>query len=158
MTDFLLRQENIRNMLASNDIRAALIYLNLSTAYRFTSMYRFDDYELLNMYFVDKMDLFILATDDVPVTSSYCAFLRDGQIPFLVTDSLIDERVAHHPKRKTVRSYCGVPLFDNYGKLFGSVCHYDFEPVYPNAIDVDLLEAVGMLLRKPPQFLQRARE
>jgi GAF domain-containing protein len=65
----------------------------------------------------------------------------------MVQDAERDERVRNHPKQATVRSYCGVPLLDRNGKMFGSICHFDFKPGRISDRDVELLEYMARLLQ-----------
>ena len=57
-----------------------------------------------------------------------------------------DDRVRNHPKRPSVKRYCGVPILDRDGKMFGSICHFDLEPGKIADKEVDLLEQVSHLL------------
>jgi GAF domain-containing protein len=133
-------------VLAQGDVRDALKYLNGLTAYRFTALYRFDKDMLSNRVFFDRQNPDVLSTEDIPVDASYCVYVRDTGNPFIIADSLQDERVKGHHKRTIVRSYCGVPLVDEQGHMFGSVCHFDFEPLATKDFDVHLLEEVAPLL------------
>ena len=74
-------------------------------------------------------------------------FVRDLSARFMVQDAKRDERVRDHPKQATVQCYCGVPLLDRDGKMFGSICHFDFEPGHIDERDVVLLEYTARLLR-----------
>ena len=141
----------LRAHLSAADVRGALIYLNSLTDYRFTAMYRFDGSALLNMYFFDRENPQALMTDDIPVLASYCVYVRDTKQAFSVADSLVDPRVADHAKKNIVRSYCGVPMVDGVGHMFGSVCHFDFIPREILDRDIDALEQVAPLLQETGQ-------
>ena len=136
----------LRLLVKSGDLRAALIYLNALTDYRFTAMYRFDKDTLVNRHFVDRQNPDLLQTDQISVPASYCVFIRDTAAAFRLADSFEDARVAAHPKKQLIRSYCGVPLTDEAGTMFGSVCHFDFEPRAVRESDVELLESIAPLL------------
>jgi GAF domain-containing protein len=143
--------DKLADLLARNDLRGALRYLNSLTAFRFTALYRFDNEQLRNRCFFDRMNPEVDRTDDIPIEASYCIYVRQNQGPFLLADSLRDERVRGHRKQDTVRSYCGVPLVDAKGWMFGSVCHFDFEPHPFQEADLLLLEQVAQLLARNPQ-------
>jgi len=64
----------------------------------------------------------------VPEGASYCSIVRDSRNAFLITRSMEDGRIVRHPAREAVQSYCGVPLMGDDGVVFGSLCHFDFEP------------------------------
>jgi GAF domain-containing protein len=74
-------------------------------------------------------------------------FLRESGALFHTSDALRDGRVRSHPKREQIQAYCGVPVLDAQGKLFGSICHFDLQPRVISDEDVDLMEAVAFLLR-----------
>ncbi|HEX8373388.1 MAG TPA: GAF domain-containing protein [Chthoniobacterales bacterium] len=127
--------------------RDALIFLNSLTNHRFTSLYRFDDEMLRNVVFYDSEHPDLEQCDDIPVLASYCVFVRDSGATFMTLDTQCDERVSHHPKRNSVQSYCGVPLLDVDGKMFGTICHFDFKPGRIENLDVELLEYMAELFR-----------
>ncbi|WP_020472797.1 GAF domain-containing protein [Zavarzinella formosa] len=128
--------------------RAALAFLNARTGHRFTSMYRFDGKTLHNLTFYDRADSEAEPPDDIPVEVSYCVYVRDAVKPFCVEDSLGDIRVAGHPKRPEIRAYCGVPLVDENGMIFGTICHFDFQPTPTAEEDVRLMEGFALLLKR----------
>ncbi|WP_413773983.1 GAF domain-containing protein [Nostoc sp. MG11] len=78
----------------------------------------------------------------------YCVFVRSNRDTFMINDSLQDDRIHGHPKRQEVKSYCGVPLLDENGKMFGTICHFDFRSISISRANVELMEAVAPLLRK----------
>jgi GAF domain-containing protein len=138
----------LKAIMRSHGIRPALAFLNSLTEHRFTSLYRFDDETLKNIYFYDHENPTQEATPDIPVMASYCVFVRRLSSTFLVPDALTDERVAGHPRRQEVQSYCGVPLRDVNGDMFGTICHFDFRPVPISDANVELMEAIAPLLRQ----------
>jgi len=139
---------HLEAILRSKGVRAALIFLNGLTQHRFTALYRFDEETLRNLYFFDRDNPSQLSTPDIPVMASYCVFVRDRRAPFATSDSLKDDRVKSHSKRQILRSYCGVPLRDVNGEMFGTICHFDFRPIPIADENVELMEAVGPLLKK----------
>ena len=129
--------------MAAGDLRGALMYLNSLTRHRFSSLYRFDNEMLRNVVLFDRLNPEQPRCDDLPVLASYCVFVRDEQATFRVDDSHIDARLGSHSKRAQVRSYCGVPLLDECGSMFGSLCHFDFDPLPISAENVALMEALA---------------
>jgi CheY-like chemotaxis protein len=109
-------------------VLALLEHLNRETDYRFTSFYRFAADRLVSVWTYDREDPRVDLVPPVPVSASYCAYVRDQRGPFLVDDSVRDERVANHPGHGGVHAFCGVPVFDPDGRLLGSLCHYDSQP------------------------------
>jgi GAF domain-containing protein len=143
---FLDSARRLKEILAEDEIRDALKYLNSLTSFRFTALYRFDQDILSNRVFFDRKNPEVTTTENIPLQASYCVYVRDRRSAVSVADSVLDEQVADHPKRNTIRSYCGVPLVDESGQMFGSVCHFDFEPHPSHEVDVRLLEEVAFLL------------
>ena len=139
----------LRRLLQEEGVRPALIYLNDLAGHRFSALYQFENDQLRNLYFYDREHPEVETTDEIPVTASYCVFLRESGRLFHTSDALRDERVRTHPKREKVQAYCGVPVLDAEGKLFGSICHFDYQPRVIADEDVDLMEAVALLLRNP---------
>ena len=146
----------IKKILRNEGVRAALIFVNHLTEHRFSALYQFQNDILRNLYFYDREYPETETTDEIPVTASYCVFLRDSGLLFHTSDALRDERVRTHPKREQLQSYCGVPVLDSEGKLFGSVCHFDIKARVIADEDVDLMEAVALLLRDEPALRQAA--
>ena len=144
------RRAELKLVLNREGLRGAIMYLNSLTKCRFTSLYRFDGPRLCNIIFYDRENPHIKHSEDLPVLASYCVFVRDSRAAFQISHAELDERVKGHPKQNSVQCYCGVPLIDEDGKMFGTVCHFDVSPGVVNHSDVDLLEYFGDLIR--PKF------
>lgn len=132
---------------ANGGVRGAVVFLNSLTDHRFTSLYRFDGATLRNITFFDRENPNVESCEDIPVEASYCVFVRDFSTRFVVQDAERDERVRDHQKQATVQCYCGVPLLDRDGRMFGSICHFDFKPGRIADRDVELLECMARLLQ-----------
>lgn len=144
-------QEHIRTieLLLDADVLGALRYVNGLGHYRFTGLYVFESGQARSWYLVDRDEL---DPDEsllkIPLSDTYCAFVKELHAPFVVADAMTDERLALHPSRTAVRSYCGAPLLDAFGRSIGSLCHFDFDPILPEAgafQDDEMLEAVAGL-------------
>ena len=139
-------RQAIADLIAQDKVRDALRYLNGLTSYRFTGVYRFGKDQMTNRVFYDREHPDVLSMQDVPIEATYCSFMRHSRGPFLLADSLRDERLANHCAREEVRSYCGVPLVDDQGWMHGSLCHFDFEPHPLRETDLMLLQEIAPLL------------
>lgn len=148
MTEFDDALQRLRALIHQGDVRGALAMLNARTAHRFTSLYRFDDDVLRNVWFYDCQHPEVETIEDGPVRASYCVFVRETQSTFQVDDADADLRVADHPKRDQIRAYCGVPLLDAEGRMFGTVCHFDYRPLRISDENVALMEALAPLLQR----------
>lgn len=148
MTDFDNALSRLRALMREGDVRGTLALLNACTEHRFTSLYRFDGDTLRNVWFYDCEQPERETVEDIPVLASYCVFVRDTETTFRVDNADADARVANHPKREQIRAYCGVPLLDAMGRMFGTVCHFDYRPLRISDENVALMEALAPLLQR----------
>lgn len=148
MANFTDSLRQLKAILSGGDVRGAIIHLNGLTEHRFTSLYRFDNETLTNVYFFDRENPTQESTPDIPVMASYCVFVRNSHSTFTTLESLQDDRLHDHPKQLVVRSYCGMPLLDENGKMFGTICHFDFQPMPISDATVKLLESIAPLLKQ----------
>jgi len=138
----------LRKIMRTSGIREAVKFLNSLTEHRFSALYRFDDKKLKNLYFFDREQPEIESVPEIPVLASYCVFVRDLQKSFTVENSLKDPRTMSHPKRLEILAYYGLPLLDRYGKMFGTICHFDVSARSAASIDVELMEEMASLLQE----------
>jgi len=129
-------------------VRGALIALNRASGYRFTALYRFDEPLARNLYFYDRENPHVEAGDDYPVEASYCVYVRDGGVPFVLEDAPDCPTAPGQTAHGQVKAYCGVPVLDRDGHTFGSLCHFDLTPVAADAEGVALMQVLAKLLAK----------
>lgn len=104
---------------------AGLDFLNARVNHRFTGVYRLEEGKFHNVYLHDKLGE---ATPEflqvVPLQDSFCQFvLRDGF--FCTFNTSLDARLDGHKYQGILNTYCGVPLLNNQGELYGTLCHFD---------------------------------
>ena len=138
--------DQLQFLLRSLQIRPALQALNGLTDYRFTAVYRFTSRGAANLVIYDRLSDPPEVLLVVPEGASYCGIVRDTRDAFLVTRSLEDGRVFDHPARESIQSYCGVPMIGEDGAVFGSLCHFDFEPHDAPDNVIELMHAVARFL------------
>ena len=138
----------LKTVLARDGLRPALGFLNSLTGHRFTSLYLFDAGTLRSHAFFDRETPDPEPPDDIPVEVSYCVYVRDSRRAFQTEDSLRDDRVIGHPKRRDILAYCGVPLTAADGRVFGTLCRFDFVPTPISEANVQLMEAFAPLLKE----------
>lgn len=143
-------RNNLKAILEKEGVLPALRFLNGRTPHRFTAMYLFDKDQLENQFLVDESDDSNTSMESIPVSASYCIFVRNLERLFVVNDSTTDERVQGHPKQREIKSYCGVPLLDWDGNMYGTVCHFDFDAHSFSDLEIELLESLGTLLKRLP--------
>lgn len=138
--------ETFSQTLASSGLRPALAYLLSLTDYRFIAIFRFEDGQANAAVYVDRENPEVMGVPEVPEQASYCCFVRDAGGVFMTADSMQDPRLEQHPKRPTLRAYCGVPVMDAEGTMMGTLCHYDVVPREPEQIDLELMMQVASAL------------
>ncbi|MDB5868107.1 MAG: guanylate cyclase [Polaromonas sp.] len=123
----------------------ALHYLNERISYRYTAIYRLDGNMMRNIFLYDRKGENPTTMAPMPLGNTLCQFaLADNG--FNTSNSVEDERLAGHPARGIINSYFGLPLFIEPGRVYGTLCHFDFDPkVIPDS-EVPLLKAVSGVL------------
>lgn len=144
--------ERLRSELQKGGLAGGLRFLNDPVGHRYTGVYRLQDMLLKNVELYDKqgeMRPEFLA--EVPLGDSFCQFvLRDGA--FRTEHSGEDARLDGHKYQGVLLSYHGVPVLDNAGELFGTLCHFDALQRDLSDEDFDLLQQAARLL---PAYLPR---
>jgi hypothetical protein len=104
---------------------AGLSYLNARVPHRYTAVYNLTQGILRNTHLYDKHGEVTPAfLQEVPLQESFCQFVvKDGL--FCTSDSSRDERLDGHKYQGVMGSYHGLPLLDNFGELYGTLCHFD---------------------------------
>lgn len=129
-----------------------LDFLNARVPHRYTGIYALVDGVLHNLHLHDKLGEMrpeFLAT--VPLQDSFCQFvLRDGV--FATSDSGTDRRLDGHKYQGALLAYHGVPLLDDQGQLFGTLCHFD---TAAHGLSDDELAFMREAARELPRHLRR---
>jgi GAF domain-containing protein len=115
-------------LLENAGLRAALEFLNKRVPHRYTIVYKFDGEAFYGMVVVDKLKEPVPALfNKVPFIDSFCQYSVD-EGAFWTSDALRDRRLDGHIHQAAVQSYCGLPLTQPGGKLYGTFCHLDMVP------------------------------
>jgi GAF domain-containing protein len=146
--EYLHKLRRLRATVAEQGVRAGLQYLNGLTGHRFTALYRFEGETLRNAEFFDRENPSVTTTEAIPVLASYCVFVRDAGAPFHTDSARDDDRLGDHPKRTVIQSYCGVPLRDTEGRMFGTICHFDFAATGITRENLELMEEIAPALQR----------
>jgi CheY-like chemotaxis protein len=147
------RKARIAALIEDRDMRALLALLNEPTPYRYTSILQCQEGTLESVWTFDRERDGVDAFPSTRLEDSYCVFVEASRTTFATEDSSADPRVATHPKRKVLRSYCGVPLFRADGTVFGTLCHYD--PL-PHPIDEAAIEQMNQVAQMLAPTLSRS--
>jgi GAF domain-containing protein len=153
MTSTRIHLQQMKALRDTAGARSVLIYLNELAPHRFSAMFRFEGSRLKSVCFYDRERPELDSCPEIPITTSYCVFVRNSEQTFSTVDSHTDNRVTGHPKQFEIRSYVGVPLLDVSGEMFGTICHFDMLPQTINSQNIELMEAVGTILDPSRQGL-----
>lgn len=133
------------NILKS-DGPAGLAFLNARVPHRYTAVYQLKNGLLRNLYLFDKLGQLIPADIvEVPLQDSFCQFVlrEDG---FSTSDTLCDRRLDGLRFQGALGSYHGLPIMDNFGDLFGTLCHFDAKCLSLEDAEFEFLRQAARLL------------
>lgn len=132
---------------------AGLQFLNARVPHRYSAVYRLDKGVLHNLYVFDKQGEVVPEfLEAVPLQDSFCQFvLREGL--FRTVGTAQDTRLDGHKYQGAIGSYHGLPITDNFGELFGTICHFDTEPLSMADQEFDLFRQAAKIL---PRYLNKA--
>lgn len=134
-------------LLASEGPMAVLGYLNSRTRFRFTGLYQADPPQLRNLLLFDRENPQLNVSGEVcPLEATYCSLVWGAERAFHTRDAARDERLASHPARETVISYCGVPIRRANGLVWGTLCHFDVRPRLVPTREVPVLESAAAII------------
>ncbi|MBX0290247.1 GAF domain-containing protein [Hymenobacter sp. HSC-4F20] len=137
-------------VLRQQGVHAALGYLNRYTPHRYTGIYRFCGGFSRNVVLFDRYKPQVRQGEDVPLAEAFCSLVGRQQAPLQLVDATLDPRARQ--VNTLVVSYCGVPIRDEQGQLYGTLCHYDLELCQEMIQHVPLLETVAPLLYRAVQM------
>lgn len=106
----------------------ALRYLNSTTEYRFTGIYRFEPDWVRSVLLFDRGNPHLQLGKDVPLQDSYCMLTAQDGASCTIEDAQSDPRLLRHAARESVLSYYAVHLVNPDGLSWGTLCHFDFIP------------------------------
>lgn len=145
---------DLTRVLESEGAQAALAFLNARAPHRLTSINLIQSDHMVCQLLHDKAGkLAPTAIAPVPMLHSFCQFVvQDGW--FSTHDSSTDVRLDQHKYQGVVLSYCGVPLTDASGELFGTLCHMDMQAQLLPEEEFDFFQRAARIL---PKYLPRSR-
>jgi GAF domain-containing protein len=132
--------------------------LNSRSPHRFTGVYRFDPPMLRNLHLYDAFAPNVTRCDDSRISESYCAIVHSERRSLGVENSLTDPRLARHPAREIVISYCGVLIRDDRGAPFGTICHFDSKPCEVSTSELALMEQLAPYVHEAIFATEHGRE
>jgi CheY-like chemotaxis protein len=138
----------ISESISLHDYRSLLRALNRSTTHRYSSLLRFDDPELTSVWTFDRerpaIDPFPLR---LRISETPCALIRSDRVPVTLDDTSGYGQSYAANREHGMRSLLGVPLLEEGGAAYGTLCHFDSEPRHSKPEALDLLERVARMFR-----------
>jgi GAF domain-containing protein len=120
--------KSFERALEQQGLFGSLRYLNSTTEYRFTGIYRFESTWVRSILLFDRGNSHLQVGKDVPLQESYCMLTAQGGDSYCIEDARADSRLCGHAARESVLSYYAVHLVDPEGRSWGTLCHFDFVP------------------------------
>ena len=134
--------------LQRHGLSRALAFLNGTTPYRFTGVYRFQDGVVKSVLLYDRKNPELRIGENVPWNDSYCRITADSGNSCTIEESLTDERLLHHAARYSVQAYCAVLLRMPTGLPLGTLCHFDVTPHHAPREILETLNAVRNIVER----------
>ena len=127
---------------------AALKFLNQRVSHRFSAIYRLDKNDLEIVELIDKLDDAATAPSSrVPFSQSFCE-IAVREASFKTSNSALDKRLDGLPNQGVLLSYVGLPLMQQTGSLYGTLCHYDTTEQVINDDEFAFLQQAAELLNR----------
>ncbi len=140
-------------LLDACNIQAGLEYLNSRVPHRFTAIYKLDGDVFILQHFVDKLgEIAPQLLTKVPFDASFCQY-SVGLGQFVSEDTINDQRLNGHPNQGTLGTYVGLPLTLMPFGLYGTFCHFDFDPNL--RVTDEEFEYLQGAMRVLPKYLNR---
>ena len=133
--------------LRSQGVDSSLEFLNQRVSHRFTAIFRLDKDKLEIIRLIDKLnDSSTAPLSPIPFTNSFCELvMRDGVV--MTSNSVVDKRFDGKFSQGVVIAYVGLPLLQ-HGKLFGTLCHIDYNENKIDENEFAFLQTVMGVLSK----------
>lgn len=140
-------KSTVKQGLERDGLRGAVRELNRNVPHRYTGIFLKEGPMLRNVALFDKKTPDPQLWPPFPLGDSFCSIIIDTGAPLQVNEARTDFRddVKKHPAGYIVQAYCGVPLIDPEGRVLGSLCHFDEQPIAANLDLVDMLQITPLL-------------
>ena len=139
---------DFEDLFSRQGTNAALKFLNQRVPHRFSAIYRLDKNDLEIVELIDKLDDAATAPlSRVPFSQSFCEIaVRDAGVK--TSNSALDKKLDGLPNQGVLLSYVGLPLMQQAGNLYGTLCHYD-------TIEQDISDAEFAFLQQAAALMNR---
>lgn len=131
---------------------AGLNFLNSRVPHRYTGIFRLHEGALYSTFLHDKLGEIIPEfLQVVPLQDSFCHLtMRNGM--FKTADSTHEPSLEGHKYQGVLRSYVGLPLVNNQGHLYGTICHFDEQSLVLADEEFEIFRKAAKLL---PGYLHK---
>lgn len=134
-----------RSAVEKGGLPGALCHRNARTSYRYTAIYRLDGQMMRNIHIYDRQSESTANLSEMPLGDSFCRFVMADN-GFSTANSATDDRPQGHSYRGILNAYVGLPLSRKPGTIYGTFCHFDFEPMQIADSEIPLIEAAASVL------------
>ena len=136
--------DQLRFLVSSGNLRAALEHLNMQSRLRFTALLRADEPSAASFLLVDRDDPSPPTVAWLQRQQAYRAFVEAAATTCDETPG--DFSVLGHPACSDVRAYCGLPLLSQDGGMWGTLCQFDLVPAAIQPSTMELMREVAAAL------------
>ena len=139
---------DLTDVLRDEGLNGAMAAINQTVPHRYTGVFVKTGPMLRNIALHDKRDSSAKPWPPFPLGQSFCSMIIASGDSLAVQDAQHDARsdVRQHPAAAIVQSYFGVPLLDDQGNVFGTLCHFD-EASMDVAVDLVSMLQIPRTLR-----------
>ena len=135
--------DQLRFLVSSGNLRAALEHLNMQSRLRFTALLRAGEPGVADFLLVDRDDPSPPTLAWLQRQQAYRAFVEAAAA---CDETPVDFSVVGHPACADVRTYCGLPLLSQDGEVWGTLCQFDLVPVAIQPSTMELMREVAAAL------------
>lgn len=138
--------DQLRFLVSSGNLWAALEHLNLQSRLRFTALHRFGSQTAGNFLLVDRDDSSRPTAEWLQRNEDFRGFVEAMAAAPLGEDASVDLARVAHPVAGRIRACCGLPLRDENGEVFGTLCQFDLVPADIQPLTIELMREVTAAL------------
>ena len=144
LSNGLLNQ--LRFLVSSGNLPAALEHLNLQSGLRYTALYRFSVADAGDFLLVDRDDSGRQTAEWLQRHALFRSFVRTMAEMPAGTHAAPDLACVKHSLAARVQAYCSLPLCTKGGASFGLLCQFDTAPVAIQASTLALMRELAAAL------------
>ncbi|ATD66706.1 hypothetical protein CNR27_03965 [Luteimonas chenhongjianii] len=147
--------DQLRFLVSSGNLLAALEHLNLQSGLRFTALYRYAGVATGDFLLVDRDDSGRPTAEWMQRHELCRSFVEAMADMPAGDDASPDLTCVEHPLAALVQAYCSLPLCVESGAIFGLLCQFDMAPIVIQPSTIALMRELAAALN--PRSVREAR-